>query len=242
MVTHHAVVRVSSLSLDWLALAAASPGALAAYYRDRLGLDPVDGDDIAGPPVAASFETPPDRLVLRDHRTIPSGGVHTHFAVSVSPRRYDAIATRLRETGPLVERTFGGNRSLYRHDPAGHCVEFGERDGLDGPVGQIFEVVLEVADLDRAVSRYRQLGFEPIDGDPNRPRRRLGGPFDLELWEPHLGIDDARGGCHVDLGVTVDDPAATAAALADTADAGVERDGRLFVRDPDGHTWWLDGP
>lgn len=228
--------------LDWLALAAGDPDGLARYYRDQLGLEQTDDQSIAGPPTAASFAAPPGRLCIRPHTAMPSGGVHTHFAVSVTTERYEWLLERLRDTGPVSERTFGGNRSLYRHDPAGNCVEFGERDGFDGRVGPIFEVVLEVPDLEVALDRYQALGFTPDDGSATRPRRRLFGPFDLELWEPHLGIADARGGCHVDIGVTVDDPRAAATVLVGAEGAGTWEGDRLFVRDPAGHTWWLGAP
>lgn len=230
---------VTATGLDWLCLAAADPTALVAYYREVLGLRTTDAPSIAGPPVAAALSVPPGALGIRPLTVLPSGGVHTHFAISVTPARYDELADRLGERTTVTERRFGGRRSLYHHDPAGHCVEFGERDGFDGPVGPLFEVVLEVADLSRALERYRAIGFEVVDRGHDRPRRRLAGPFDLELWEPHLGIADARGGTHVDLGVRVDDPTEAAARLAGDHGAPRRRDGRLFVRDPDGHTWWL---
>lgn len=226
--------------LDWLAVAAADADALGAYYRDTLGLTPADpAGGVAGPPPAHAFATPPGRLCVRPLTVEPSGGVHTHFAIAVTPERYDRLHGRLAAAGPVVERTFGGRRSLYRTDPAGHCVEFGERPGLEASVGPVFEVVLEVADLDRALGRYAPLGFEPLGADGDRPRRRLRGPFDLELWEPHLGIADARGGCHVDLGLTADDPEAAARRLAPDGRAPRAVDDRWFVRDGDGHTWWF---
>lgn len=229
-----------AVSLDWLALTGADIDQLASYYRDTLQLPPLRDDrQIPGPPPTYAFDTPPGAVCLRELTAMPSGGIHTHFAIRVTPDRYELVHERLSETESVIERTFGGRRSLYRIDPAGHCVEFGEDSSLDSAVGPIFEVVLEVADLDRAVNRYRPLGFEPIDSGDDRPRRRLRGPFDLELWEPHLGIANARGGCHVDLGLTVTDPITVARHLAPTDRQPTRRNGRLFIRDGDGHTWWL---
>ncbi len=229
-----------AVSLDWLTLTGADIEQLASYYREILELSPRRADhQIAGPPSTHVFDTPPGALCLRELTAMPNGGIHTHFAIRVTPDRYGQLHERLSETEPVIERTFGGRRSLYRIDPAGHCVEFGEDPELASAVGPVFEVVLEVSDLDLAVDRYRPLGFDPIDSDDTRPRRRLRGPFDLELWEPHLGIANARGGCHVDLGLTVTDPHAAARHLAPSGKTPTQRDGRLFVRDGDGHTWWL---
>lgn len=225
-----------------MTVAAADPAELAVFYRETLDLDTVTPSALPGDPPAYAFAAPPGLVCIRPLTAMPSGGVHTHFAIQVTPERYDHLIERLSETEPVVERTFGGNRSLYRHDPAGHCVEFGERPGLSAPVGPVFEVVLEVTDLERAVERYSALGFEPGPLDADRQRRRLRGPFDLEVWEPHLGIGDARGGCHVDLGLTVSDPEAAARWLAPIDRAPTYRESRWFVRDIDGHTWWLSSP
>ncbi|MFC4359933.1 VOC family protein [Halobium salinum] len=107
------------------------------------------------------------------------------------------------------------------------------------PLTDIFEIVLEVEDLDAAVALYETLGFEPYDRGENRRRVRLAGPFDLELWEPQLGLADARGGVHVDLALRVADPEATVVAVADRVGEAVQVDTRhgdgLRVRDPDGH-------
>jgi catechol 2,3-dioxygenase-like lactoylglutathione lyase family enzyme len=108
----------------------------------------------------------------------------------------------------------------------------GAEDGVTGVV----EVVLEVADLDRAVAFYESLGMDVVDRGANRKRVRLtAGPFDLELWEPHLGLADARGGVHVDLGLDVDSPEMALSAV-EGAVLEVERvDDAVRVRDPDGH-------
>ena len=58
----------------------------------------------------------------------------------------------------------------------------------------------------------------------------------LELWEPHLGIADARGGVHVDLGFETDEPAAALEAVRNRI-GSLERESNenVVVRDPDGH-------
>ena len=132
-------------------------------------------------------------------------------------------------------------------DPDDHCVEIGGVDEASTesaatendtpPLTGIFEVVLEVADLAAAESRYAALGFEVVDRGDERRRVRLRGPFDLELWEPQLGLADARGGVHVDLGLRTDDPAASVSALGDSVVSRESVDGGVRVRETDGH--WL---
>ncbi|SDY11879.1 VOC family protein [Halopenitus persicus] len=250
--------------LTHLALEVRSLDRARAFYEDRLGLgrDRVRRTDRE---VAYAVGDSGSHLVLRRPRSVPRGGVHTHFAFSTTGDAYDAWIARCRDLDP-VERTFGSYRSLYVDDPDGHCVEIGTTEGTtgdhDGETGDcgdddpgddagtavrdedapeltgIFEVVLEVASLERSEAIYRSLGFEVVDRGSDRPRVRLRGPFDLELWEPHLGIAGARGGLHVDLGLASDDSEADAARIADANDAAGALepiDGGFRVRDPDGH-------
>ncbi|PSP82832.1 fosmidomycin resistance protein [Halobacteriales archaeon QS_1_68_17] len=133
---------------------------------------------------------------------------------------------------------FGSARSLYFYDTEGNCVEIGQRGGDGSGITGVFEVVLEVADLEAAESFYADLGFEVVDRGRDRKRVRLtAGPFDFELWEPHLGLADARGGVHVDVGFETDDPEAAADRVAERT-RGRERlsDGSVRVTDPDGHS------
>ncbi len=181
-------------------------------------------------------------LVLRSPGAVPRGGLHTHYAAAIPGGAYDAWYDRLDEQFDLVEHRFGDARSLYFYDPAGNCVELGERDvggpGLDG----IFEVVLEVERLDAATAFYEALGFDITDRGEDRRVRLTTGPFDLELWEPRLGIADARGGVHVDFAVTADDPVSTVDPVRDDARAVEAVDGGYRVRDPDGHSLTLLSP
>lgn len=101
----------------------------------------------------------------------------------------------------------------------------------------LFEVVLEVESLAPAEDRYTALGFDVVDRGEQRRRVRLRGPFDLELWEPQLGLADARGGVHVDLGLRATDPAAAVETLGDDVVASEPVEGGVRVRDADGH--WL---
>jgi hypothetical protein len=147
---------------------------------------------------------------------------------------YETWEARL-STLPTTAFDFGRSRSLYVDDPDDHCVEVGtvsDRD-TDDLVG-IFELVLEVESLDTAVERYRALGFEVVDRGDDRRRVRLRGPMDLELWEPQLGIADARGGVHVDAGFRTDDPVAAAEAVVPEA-AHEFISGGVRVREADGH-------
>lgn len=216
--------------LCWLALETKELDRLRSFYADRFDL-PVreEGDREV---VFAAGDT---ELRLRRPTAVPRGGLHTHFAFSAPESEYDNWWDRLSESHELSEHSFGSTRSLYLYDPDGNCVEIGGIDDEGNGITGIFEIVLEVADLDRAESFYTELGFEPIDRGDDRRRVRLRGPMDLELWEPQLGIADARGGVHVDLGFATDDPSATAAAVSDRA-CSVERlDDAVRVLDPDGH-------
>ncbi|MFD1562754.1 VOC family protein [Haloarchaeobius amylolyticus] len=224
--------------LAWLALEVKYLEPARAFYEETLGLPIRErGDDEL---VAAAGETD---LVLRRPSGLPRGGLHTHYAFSIPESEYDDWWDRLSESYDLEEARFGPARSLYLYDPDGNCVELGQQDvggpGIDG----IFEVVLEVEDLERAMAFYEALGFETVDEGDDRTRVRLHGPMALELWEPHLGIADARGGVHVDLGFETDDPTAALAAVRDRI-GSLERetDDEIVVRDPDGHFLTFIGP
>jgi len=175
-------------------------------------------------------------LHLRTPGRVPRGGLHTHFALSVSRERYDDWYARLDEQFDLVEQRFGEARSLYCDDPDGHCVELGETEETGDGIRGLFEVVLEVESLDSAVTFYQRLGFEIVDrGDERRRVRLTTGEIDLEIWEPQLGLADARGGVHVDWGVDADDPEALADRVRDDAVSIDSLDGGYRIRDPDGH-------
>jgi len=175
-------------------------------------------------------------LVLRRPASAPAGGLHTHFAFSIPAAEYDDWWDRLDDNYDLKEARFGPSRSLYLYDPDGNCVELGQQDVTGPGIDGIFEVVLEVADLERAQAFYEDLGFETVDEGDDRKRVRLHGPMALELWEPHLGIADARGGVHVDLGFETDEPAAALEAVRNRI-GSLERESNenVVVRDPDGH-------
>lgn len=239
------------------------------FYVDRLGVDPIAETD-----QELRFRAGETTLILRRPGPVPRGGLHVHYAFTTPPEEFDAWRDRFEDDDPEV-RSFGNYRSLYVHDPDDHCVEIGGMDrgggsadtsdgsanasggsadtqdnSTDSTLTGIFEVVFEVEDLDRAESLYTDLGFDVVDRGSERRRVRLRGPFDLELWEPQLGIADARGGVHVDLGLTADDPEALVERVAGdvvdvadvTVDSGVaaansteEESNGVRFRDPDGH-------
>lgn len=208
-----------------------------AFYEGRLGLDPhLVTEQIVIYPVGETH------LALRRPRNTPRGGLHTHFAFTTPAAEYDDWMADLSDLDP-EEHTFGSYRSLYVDDPDDHCVEIGGIDGDAHGTGLtgIFEVVLEVEDLGRAEEFYTALGFNVVDRGDERRRVRLRGPFDLELWEPQLGLADARGGVHVDLALVVDDPKEAVEAVDQWAtETTVVVDPRddsesLRVRDPDCH-------
>jgi catechol 2,3-dioxygenase-like lactoylglutathione lyase family enzyme len=238
------------------------------FYEGRLGLRRARAGAL-GHGYAVGDAT----LVLRPPGEHPRGGLHVHYAMRTTDDAFDdwlARATRDRDPADDAQRhdagvethAFGSSRSLYVHDPDDHCVEVASGGdpaalatapeaarGHDLPLTGIFEVAFEVESLADAESFYRALGFEPIDRGDARRRVRLRGPVDLELWESQLGLADARGGVHVDVGFATPDPEAAAAAVADRTTARVDHpDGTsvvgghvdppgIAVRDPDGH--WL---
>jgi len=232
----------------WLALEVKRLDPAVAFYREHLDL-PVrrrDGRE-------AALGAGESDLVLRRPASVPCGGLHTHYAFACPADQYDDWWDRLADDFDLHEERFGDVRSLYFYDLAGNCVEVmgrgppaasgrdddaAERDGGNAPaVTGLAEVVLEVESLPRAESFYTALGLDIVDqGDRRRRTRLTAGAFDLELWEPHLGLADARGGVHVDLGAYVDDPGAAADAVWGRAERIEDLDdGTVRVRDPDGH-------
>ncbi|AUX09792.1 fosmidomycin resistance protein [Halalkaliarchaeum desulfuricum] len=217
------------------------------FYREQLDLDPAHRSDREVVfPVGSGGNTDGSRnengsdLELRRPNGVPRGGLHTHFAFACPRDVYDDWYARLDETLELQEVDFGSMRSLYADDPEGNCVEIA---GVDPPSGtgepeltRIFEVVLEVEDLPTAEARYVDLGFDVVDRGSKRRRTRLStGSFDLELWEPHLGLADARGGVHVDLGIEATDPEAAADEISDRITKRESVEEGVRIRDPDGH-------
>jgi catechol 2,3-dioxygenase-like lactoylglutathione lyase family enzyme len=221
----------------WLALEVKYLDRAQSFYEAFLDLDVRERRD--GEVALAVGDAD---LVLRTPGAVPRGGLHTHYAMSVPATEYDDWYGRLNERFDLVEHTFGDARSLYFYDTEGNCVELGERDDSGAGVTDLFEIVLEVEDLDSAVDFYTALGFETVDTGEDRERVRLTtGTLDLELWEPHLGLADARGGVHVDLGVDCEEPDSIADRVAADALGITETDGGVRIRDPDGHYLTLVG-
>jgi len=175
----------------WLALEVKYLDRARSFYEAFLDLEVRRGTD-----TEATLAVGETDLVLRAPSTVPRGGLHTHYAMTVPAGEYDDWYDRLEERFDLVEHQFGSARSLYFYDTEGNCVELGERADADGPgVSGVFEVVFEVEDIPRAVEFYETLEFEVVDRGEGRNRVRLScSGFDIELWEPHLGLADARGG------------------------------------------------
>lgn len=226
----------------WLALEVKSLDRVGSFYREQLSIPIVsETDREVSLDVGGGSE-----LRLRRPDGVPRGGLHTHYALSCPADVYDAWWERLGETFDLREVDFGSMRSLYFYDPEGNCVEIGGRDdprGTEEPtVSGIFEVVFEVESLPDAERFYTDLGFDIVDRGENRRRTRLTtGPFDIELWEPHLGLADARGGVHADIGIEAEAPEAVADAVDGRATKREPLENGLRIRDPDGHYLTLIG-
>ncbi|HMB51200.1 MAG TPA: VOC family protein, partial [Natronoarchaeum rubrum] len=155
-------------ALDRLALEAKSLESMRAFYEDDLGLDLVAETDRE-----LSFAAGETTLVVRRPDGVPRGGLHTHFAFSIPADEYDDWWDRLSADRELEEHTFGSASSLYCYDPAGNCVELGQSDVAGPGIDGVFEVVLEVEQLDRALGFYEALGFSVVDRGAERRRVRL---------------------------------------------------------------------
>ncbi|WP_135303119.1 VOC family protein [Haloarcula amylovorans] len=216
---------------EWLTLEVKDTDRMTAFYDAFLELDIVEETE-----QEAVLSVGDTELRLRAPGPVPRGGLHTHYALTVPESEYDHWWDQLDDRFDLVEETFGDARSLYFYDPEGNCVELGERAAGGSGVTGLFELVLEVEQLDAAVEFYRTLGFEMVDDGREEGRVRLTtGDLDLELWSPRLGIADARGGVHVDFGVVADDPKSIARNVADEALAVTSVEEGVRIRDPDGH-------
>ncbi|THE63282.1 fosmidomycin resistance protein [Salinadaptatus halalkaliphilus] len=219
--------------LSWLALEVKYLERAREFYEETLGMSVRTRRDDPSEVVVVAGDTD---LVLRRPDGFPRGGVHTHYAFSIPDDEYDEWWDRLSADYDLEEAQFGDARSLYLYDPDGNCVELGQQ-GVDGPgIDGLFEVVLEVEDLERSQAFYTDLGFETVNVGDDRKRVRMQGPMALELWEPHLGIADARGGVHVDMGFETSEPVQALEAVSNRIQR-VDRidDETVVVRDPDGH-------
>lgn len=219
-------------TLDWLTLEVKYLDPALSFYTSHLDLSVVDKTKARATLDAGSTE-----LRLQTPSSIPRGGLHTHFAFSAPAHEYDEWLHRLDDHVEITEHEFGEYKSLYFYDPDNHCVEIGQRDQCGNGITGIFEVVFEVEDLDRAESFYTTLGGAVMSRGDDRARIRLDlGPVDLELWEPQLGIADAQGGVHVDVGFgTSEAPETVEAKLGEFQCDIAPHPGGLRIRDPDGH-------
>jgi catechol-2,3-dioxygenase len=113
-------------------------------------------------------------------------------------------------------------------------------------VSGISELVLEVADLERARAFYRDvLGFEETlfgEGREGRYWYLIGERARLGLWTPQVGLAGGRGGAHVHFAFHLPREALDAL-LARLRERGVEIEGpvqlgadrAIYVTDPDGN-------
>ena len=113
------------------------------------------------------------------------------------------------------------------------------------PVTGVSEIVLEVLDLDRAVTFYRDvLGFPVVGGREDRAWLMVGERTRIGLWTPQVGLARGRGGVHVHYAMHVaeEDFDASVARLSasgyppEVIDFDDDGRGRAaYVADPDGN-------
>jgi len=216
------------MNLGWLALEVKYLERARRFYTDSLGLDVVRESETEC--VLSAGET---EVVLRVPSTVPRGGAHVHYAFSTPRDEYEGWKGNV---NVVEERDFGSYSSLYFYDHDGHCVEIGESDASGEGIVGVFEIVFEVEDLERATDFYKSLGASVTNRGDDRERVRLdAGGFDIELWEPQLGIADGQGGVHMDVGFEVDDVAEAVGAVEEDALASETTRNGIRLRDPDGH-------
>jgi catechol-2,3-dioxygenase len=114
------------------------------------------------------------------------------------------------------------------------------------PVTGISELVLEVADLDRARAFYRDLlGLEETlygEGREGRYWYLIGDSARLGLWTPQTGLAGGRGGAHVHFAMHVPDDTLDGI-LERLRERGAELEGpiqlgpgrAIYLTDPDGN-------
>ncbi|MFB6186008.1 MAG: VOC family protein [Halobacteriaceae archaeon] len=215
---------------EWLALEVTSLERAREFYTTHLNLTPTETTESE-----VTFETGGHNLLLRRPTSIPRGGLHVHYAFATPDDCYQTWYDSLSQTFDLQEVTFGEAKSLYFFDPDGHCVEIGQRGTGDDCLMGLFEIVFEVRDLESSVELFQMLGFKIVDKGDKRRRVRLSGPIDVEIWEPQLGIADARGGVHMDVGFSCESIDEIRMTLQNNVLSMTTTQKGLRVKDENGH-------
>ena len=120
------------------------------------------------------------------------------------------------------------------------------------PVTGISELVLEVADLERAKEFYAEvLGLRVMSESDERTWLKVGARTRVGLWTPQVGIAGGQGGAHVHFAmhIAAEDYAAAVEQLRerghDPHEENFEENGRAaYVTDPDGNVvelWTWEG-
>ena len=99
-------------------------GEAARFYRDLVGLEPIERPETMGG-VGAWFRAGPQELHLSEHEPfMPAEKAHPAFELGSD--ELDALAERLAAAGAEVrwDDRLPGARRFYSFDPAGNRVEF----------------------------------------------------------------------------------------------------------------------
>lgn len=122
-----------------LTLQAHDRSALERFYAGVLGLKVLSREDDrtwlrVGERARLGLWTPGEKEFGDE------GGVHVHYAYSVTPRALDELVARLRSRGVPVDgprEHEGGDRSIYFEDPEGNVVEAWDFFGRGGEAEEL---------------------------------------------------------------------------------------------------------
>jgi len=217
--------------LDWLALEAKYLEVAGTFYEETFGLTCRErgADEL----VFAAGDTD---LVLRRPAALPRAG-----------------STRtLRSRSPRPSTTTGGTASTTTTTSRRRALAPPDRSTCTIPMATASNSVNRTSRGRESTASSRSSSRSRISS-ARRPSTRISdskrstrattesasdstGRWPSSSGEPHLGIADARGGVHVDLGFETDEPAAALEAVRNRI-GSLERESNenVVVRDPDGH-------
>jgi len=218
--------------LDWLALEAKYLEVAGTFYEETFGIN-----------VSRA----------RGGRTRLRGGRHRSRAPPTGGAPARAGSTRtLRSRSPRPSTTTGGTASTTTTTSRRRALAPPDRSTCTIPMATASNSVNRTSRGRESTASSRSSSRSRISS-ARRPSTRISdskrstrattesasdstGRWPSSSGNPHLGIADARGGVHVDLGFETDEPAAALEAVRNRI-GSLERESNenVVVRDPDGH-------